>query len=580
MITNDEIANILKEYVVLLKLENKDPFKIRAYERAINNIINLQENIAEYYNENKKLINIDGVGKNIAGKIISIIENNSFEELEALRSKYPQSLYELFKIPSLGVKKIARLYKELGIDNINELEYACKENRLLKLNGFGKKMQDNILEGIKIAKQFAGRLLWADVEHLAIYLKEKIQSCEIVEKLDVAGSFRRKLETVKDLYIVVLLKNDSDNARILFLELLSNLNNVKINDRQEKKIAITINNFPVNIIIAESDNYINMLHYLTGNKDHIEKLRVIADKKGYKLNEYGLFEGSKKIEITSEEEIYRKLDLPYIIPELREGLFEFENKVDRDILINIVDIKGILHIHSSYSDGLNSLEEIVEESRKIGFKYIGISDHSKSAYYAGGLKEDEIIKQAEEIKRLNSRYNDIKILHGIESDIRADGSLDYDDDILEKLDFVIASVHSNFNMSKSQMTERISKAIRNPYSTILGHMTSRLLLSRQPYELDIEKIIEEASKNRVIIELNANPQRLDIDWRYIPYAINRDVMISINPDAHNINGLNDYRYGVYIGRKGLLAKELTLNTKLVDEILNIFKSIKEYKLLK
>ena len=572
MLNNEYIANLLEEYALMLELKDEDPFKIRAYNKASFNIKNLTVDVKEYYQKEGKLPVVEGVGRNIASKIIEIIQKGTFLELEELKREYPQELLELFKVPSLGPKKIAKLYETLGIKSIRELEYACRENRLRQIKGFGEKLQEKILKGIELVKQFSERKLWAEIEDLAYNIKKQLEGINGIDCVEIAGSFRRKLETIKDLDMVISTADEKIGDKIVLFDSFKN-----IKEKGDRKISLLINNFPVDIRICRNDEFVTTLHHFTGSKFHNEKLRSIAKEKGYKLNEYGLFSDDKRIYVNTEEDIYRNLKLPHIIPEMREGIFEFERFVDEKELITMSDIKGIFHIHSNYSDGANTIEEIVEKAVELGLLYIGISDHSKGAYYAGGLSEEALFLQREEIERIQKRFKNIKIFHGIESEIKIDGSLDYDDSILEMLDFVIASVHSNFNMSELEMTERIAKAIKNPYTTMIGHLTSRLLLSRDPYKINISEILDVASNYKTIIELNANPHRLDIDWRNIPEALDKNILISINPDAHTISGLADYRYGVFIGRKGGLKKINTLNTFDINQVEELLTNIKNFK---
>lgn len=572
MLNNEYIGNLLEEYALLLELKDEDSFKIRAYNKASFNIKNSAIDIKEYYYKERKLPVIEGIGKNIASKIIEIIENGTFMELENLQKEYPLELLELFKIPSLGPKKIAKLYGTLGIKSIRELEYACRENRLRQIKGFNEKLEEKILKGIELVKQFSERKLWAETESLAYNIKRTLEGVSNIYYVEIAGSFRRKLETIKDLDIVVSTADLNICDKIVLLDLFKN-----VREKGDRKMSFLVNNFPVDIRICRKDEFTTTLHHFTGSKFHNEKLRSIAKEKGYKLNEYGLFKDDERVYISSERDIYRNLDLPYIIPEMREGMFEFERFIDEKELITVEDIKGIFHIHTNYSDGANSIEEIVEKAVESDLKFIGISDHSKGAYYAGGLSEENLFLQRNEIEKIQKKFKNIKIFHGIESEIKLDGSLDYNEDILEMLDFVIASVHSNFNLSESEMTERIIKAIKNPYTTMLGHMTSRLLLSRNPYKIKINEILDTASNYKTIIELNANPQRLDIDWRNIPEAVDKNILISINSDAHTITGLADYRYGVFIGRKGGLKKINTLNTFKKVQVENLLLDIKKFK---
>ena len=572
MINNEFIADLFEKFAQFLELKDDDPFKIRAYRKASFNIKNSTVDIATYFNKEEKLPHIEGVGKNIGLKIIEIIQKGTFVEFENLKKEYPLELFELLKIPSLGPKKIAKLYEALGIKNIRELEYACIENRLKLIKGFGEKMQEKILEGMDLIKQFSGRKLWAEVENLAYDVKVKLESLYNIDNVEIAGSFRRKLETVKDLDIVVSSDKPDLSDKIIQSNYFKDFK-----EKGDKKISLLVNNFPVDIRICKKEDFFTTLHHFTGSKFHNEQLRGIAKDRGYKLNEYGLFFGDKKVIIRSEEDIYKNLDLPYIVPEMREGLFEFDRPAKEKDLIDLTDIKGVFHIHTNYSDGVTSIEEIVKKSIELGLNFIGISDHSKGAYYAGGLTEESLLVQKKEIQEVQKKYKNIKIFHGIESEIKSDGSLDYDDKTLDMLDFVIASVHSNFNMSEEEMTERIIRAIKNPHTTMLGHMTSRLLLARDSYRIDVEKVINVASDYKTIIELNANPQRLDIDWRNIPKAIDKNILISINPDAHNLKGLSDYRYGVFVARKGGLKKVDTLNVYNISRVEKLFKEQKSFK---
>jgi DNA polymerase (family 10) len=572
MLNNEFIVSLFDIYIQFLELKGADPFKIRAYRKAVYNINNLNFNIEEYFRKKGKLPNIEGVGKNIASKIIEIIQKGTFDELEELKKEYPLEILELFKIPALGPKKIAHIYNTLGIKNIRELEEACRENKLKDIKGFGQRTQEKILEGLELIKLHSGRKLWAEVEGSALELMEKLTQIDGIVNVEVAGSFRRKLETIKDIDVVV-----SSNLANIHDNIVQSNHFANFKEKGDSKISFLIDSLTVDVRICKVDDFYPMLHHFTGNKFHNEKLRSIAKSRGYKLNEYGLYCGDNKIPIKSEDDIYKKLDLPYIIPEMREGIFEFDRVIDLTKLIDLPDIKGIFHIHTNYSDGINSIEDIVKKATELNLEYIGISDHSESAYYAGGLTEERLIEQRNEIEDIRNKYPSIKIFHGIESDIKVDGSLDYRDPILGMLDFVIASVHSSFTLSEEEMTNRIVKAMKNPYTTMLGHMTSRLLLSRNPYKINIREVLSVASASKTIIELNANPQRLDIDWRYIPEAMDKNIMISINPDAHRLSGLTDYRYGVFIGRKGGLIKENTLNTFDANNVEKYLKNLKSYK---
>jgi DNA polymerase (family 10) len=408
MINNEIIAKKLEEYALLLELKGEDLFKIRAYKKAAENIRKFEGNLVELLKSDKPAFHIEGIGTHIFQKVSSIIEKGSFKELDELKLEIPESLFELFRIPSLGPKKIYRLYKELGINNIRELEYACQEHRLKGLKGFGDKIQDQIVQGIAFIKKTEGRRLYTEVEPVAKTLEDLFKGVSGVTNVAVAGSYRRRLETIKDLDIVITSEDENISKKIQALSVCEH-----IKERGEKKISFLIDNLPVDVRFFDTSDFYTALHHLTGSKSHHEKLRAIAKSCGYKLNEYGLYKDNIKIKINTEKKIYDILGLKYIIPEMREGLFEFDLVIDENEIVNVNDIKGILHIHSNYSDGINTCEDIVQDSIKKGFKFIGISDHSKSAYYAGGLGADDLKRQADEIKKIQEEFPDIMILHGV-----------------------------------------------------------------------------------------------------------------------------------------------------------------------
>ncbi len=476
----------------------------------------------------------------------------------------------MLKIPGLGPKKIKTLYNKLDIKTIGELEYACLENRLVELSGFGEKTQKKILEGIKFVKRFSNQHLFSEAYSEANSLKQYLLKTGLVIRCEIAGSIRRKKEIVKDIDILATT-NDPQKLMEIFVEYDKTRDVIAKGDT---KTSITLESgINTDLRVVKDEEYPYALHHFTGSKEHNTAMRHRAKRMGIKMNEYGLFKGDTLIKCHDEEEIFRKLNLSYIPPEIRENMGEIEaaEKGEIPVLVEEKDIKGVFHVHTNYSDGVNTLNEMVNGARELGYKYIGITDHSKSARYANGLKEEDILKQFDEIDRLNEKYTDIKILKGIESDILKDGSLDYEEDLLKQFDFVIASVHSNFKMSKEEMTERIIKAVKNKYTTILGHLTGRLLLSRDGYDLDIYKVIDACAEYDKIIEINSNPHRLDIDWRYIKYAKEKGVKLAICPDAHRVEGLLDVKYGVGIVRKGWLEAKDVINTYNIDQVYEIFK---------
>jgi len=564
---NASIAEILEEYAKYLEINNEDFFRVRAYNAAARSVLGLDFNIAKKLKSGEELPKIKGVGKNILGHIEEIVKSGTFHELEEIKSNTPEILIVMNRIPGVGAKKAYKIYKELEVNSLGELEYACMENRLAMLEGFGQKSQDKILKNIEYVKLSMQRRLLADAEETAEKIRRFFESLDYVEKFEIAGSYRRKLETVKDLDLVIVGKEGSS-----VLEKISNENFFdEIKRGGEKLVSAVLDGMPVDLRCFDKNEFYTALHHFTGSKAHHEKLRGIAKSKDYKINEYGIFRGDKRITVNSEKELYEFLGLKYVPPELREGIFEFRDDIDFENLIAEKDIKGIFHIHTNYSDGAMGLQDIADYCKSRNIKYAGISDHSRSAFYAGGLKEEELLEQIEKIDDINAENSDFFIFKGIESDILSDGCLDYSGGILQKLDFVIASVHSHFNLSMSEMTDRIVKAVNNPYTTILGHPTGRLLLSRYGYQVDMYEVIRECCRNNVIIELNCNPYRLDIDWRYLQVLVKEGGKVILCPDAHSKNGFDHMKYGVFAARKGGLTPEDVLNTLDTDYIAEIFK---------
>ena len=568
------VSDILENIAMLLEIKGENPFKSRAYynaAKALSGITNLEELVKE-----KRLREIKGIGEALSQKIEEYSKTGTMAYYEELTQVVPESLLELMQIPNLGPKKIKVLYDELEITNIGELEYACKENRLIHLTGFGEKTQENVLKGIEFFKRHKGEFLFGDVYQEAERIRQRLST--IVDPIwaEVCGSIRRRKEVVRDMDILVAAENHEKIAS--FFVSMPEVDQVLVTGETKTSVRMK-SGIEADLRVVTRQEFPYALVYFTGSKEHNVRLRGIAKKKGWKLNEYGIFDGDNLVTCKSEEEIYRALGLPYIPPELREDSGEIE-AAEQDKLPSLIqheDIRGIFHVHTDFSDGVDSLERMVEAAQKFGFSYLGVSDHSKTAYYAGGLKHDAILRQWEMIDTLNKKNSTFRIFKGIESDILSDGSLDYDDSILEGFDFVIASVHSGFTMKKDDMEERILKAMKNPYTTILGHPTGRLLLSRDGYQVDMMRIIDCAAQNHVILELNASPYRLDIDWRYLKYAKDKGVMISINPDAHAVAGLEEVFFGVNIARKGWQESKDILNTRDVNDIKEIFTKIRNAK---
>ena len=571
----EEVINILREISTLLELKNENPFKVRAYQNAARA---LESSDIDFTGDLKieDLTNIKGIGQHIAERIMELINTGKLEIYEELKKSIPPGLVEMLSIPTLGPKRIKYLYDNLGISNIGELEYACVENRLVDLPNFGKKTQENILKGIEFIKKYKGRYLYANIIDEAEAVHEKIKNFKYVKRASLGGSVRRKKEVVKDIDIVA----SSDNAEKVmnFFTGLSEAEEVIA--RGDTKSSIRLKSgINVDIRVVEDYQYPYALHHFTGSKEHNTAMRTMAKKDGIKMNEYGLFKNGRLIKCCSEEDIYNFFSMDWIPPELRENYGEIEAAKNKTLpeLIEEKDLKGIFHIHTTYSDGNITLENVVNHLKKMGFSYAGISDHSKSAAYAGGLKDDEVNKYFEEIDNLNKNVSGFKLFKGIESDILPDGSLDYSEDILSKFDFIIAAIHSHFNLSEEQMTDRIIRAIENKFTTMIAHPTGRLLLARDPYKVDIIRIINAAAENDVDIELNSSPFRLDLDWRMCKYAKEKGVKIFINTDAHSIKSLSDYKFGINIARKGWLEKKDVPNTLSASEIEEYLKNKKRKK---
>jgi DNA polymerase (family X) len=524
MMTNDEIAEQLSFTAKLMELHQENPFKIKSIANAAFRIEKLSEQLSAMpAGEYEK---IDGIGKSISQKIISLFETGTTSELEELKKKTPEGILKMLNIKGLGPKKIHQLWTELGIESEGELLYACYENRLITLKGFGLKTQQSIIQTLEFRKLNQDKLLFSEAEIMANDFIARVMHEHSGLKVEAVGALLRKMEVLDEIELLVTgdttnLKNDSKYIKI-------------IQNKDENEVISTF------------------LH--TGPKEHIEQLI----HRGLNINNT----------FHSEQEIYASIGLSYIPAVYRDhpDAISLASENQLPDLINHQDIRGVFHAHSVYSDGAHSLEEMAKACMEKGWEYFGISDHSQSAFYAGGLKPEAIAKQHEEIEKLNKKLAPFRIFKGIESDILNNGNLDYDNEVLSSFDFVIASVHSVLNMDETRATERLIRAIENPYTTMLGHMTGRLLLSRKGYPVNVDRIIDACAANQVIIELNAHPYRLDIDWRYIRKATEKGVMISINPDAHSMSGLQDVRYGILAAQKGLLDKTFLFNAKPLSEV--------------
>lgn len=574
----DLIIKTLEEISTMLELKEENPFKVRAYKNAAKALetsdidINKDTSIQE-------LLKIKGIGQSLAQHIKTLASDEKLDFYEELKESITPELLELLKIPSLGPKKVKYLSDNLNINSIAELENAINQNKLINLPNFGKKTQENIAKGIESYKKFKEFYLFSEVIDEAQTIVNKLLQNKNILNASVAGSLRRKKETVKDIDIVASFNENADPLSIMdYFVNFSEVDEIiaKGDTKSSIKLKCGIN---TDLRIVKNDQYPYLLHHFTGSKEHNTALRGMAKEMGIKINEYGIFKNETLIKCNSEEEIYKVFKMAYIPPELRENNGEIEAALNNSLprLVEEKDLKGIFHIHTNFSDGSITLKSLCNKLNSDGFKYAGISDHSKSAYYAGGIKEENIDSYFKEINNICSNFKNLKIFIGIESDILPDGNLDYSEKYLKKFDFIIASVHSSFNLSEEDMTNRIIKAIENKYTTILGHPTGRILLTREPYKVDMIRIINAASENKVAIEINSNPYRLDLDWRLCKYAKEKKVKIFINPDAHKIEDIDNYKYGINIARKGWLEKEDIVNTMTKEEIQSFLQNIKNIK---
>lgn len=562
-ISKERLVELFEESATLLELNGESPFKCRAYANAARALARWEGDLHDAV-KTGSLLECQGIGKAMFEKITEGMETGRLSFYEELKSATPPGLLDMLRIKGLGPKKIRMIYDRLGIKDIVELEYACIENRLVDLPGFGKKTQDKIKEGIAYQKKHQGfyHCHTARLEGEKI-LAQVLQREEAI-RASLVGSVRCRNEVVRDIDLIV-----SSNFPSVLLDYVGSLPWVEKEVLRAESSAkfILKKGMTLDFYVVPDDRFPYMLHYYTGSKGYHDAISDRARRYGIRLSEYGLFLEDHILPCQDERDVFSTLELDYIEPELRENGGEIEAAAERALprLVEEKDIRGIFHVHTTYSDGAAPISQMVEEAERLGFQYIGISDHSQSAFYANGLKEDQIKKQHEEIDRLQALLK-IRIFKGIEADILPDGTLDYDDRILASFDFVIASVHSNFNMSGKEMTHRIIRAMSHPATTFLGHPTGRILLSREGYPVHIPEVIDAARRYGVAIELNASPYRLDLDWRYCKMAKEAGVRLSVHPDAHGINGLADTRLGVGLARKGWLSPSDLVNTLSLNEM--------------
>jgi len=563
-VDKETVIQTLEEIAILLELGDENVFKVRAYHNAARMLEGQPEDLKTLI-ETGKLETLKGIGPAISEAIHELFKKGKLKYHEDLRKSFPSGVLDLLQIQGLGPKRVKILFTKLKIKSVAELEKACRENKLLKLVGFGAKTEENILRGIERLKKSSGHFLISQARREAQQFVDYLKKQKGVQKIEVAGSVRRHKEIVKDIDLLVTAK-DPKKIHDAFVK-YPQVESVIAHGETKSSVALK-SGMNSDLRTVSEKEFPFALYYFTGSKEHNVEMRTIVKRAGYKINEYGLFKGTRFVPCQSEEAIFEKFGFRYIPPELREGEGELEasKKGELPKLVEEWDLRGIFHVHSTYSDGVASLEEMIKTAEGLGHEYVGISDHSQSARYARGLEPARLKEQRKEIDRLAKKYSKIRIFWGIESDILADGKLDYPDPVLAEFDFVIGSVHDHFTLSEKEQTNRILRAMDSKYLTFVGHLTGRLLLSRDGYAVDVAKIIDGASEKDVTIELNANPHRLDLDWRYGPYAKKKGVRVSIHPDAHSKDGLSDTTYGVGIARKGWFEKKDVVNTMGLPEI--------------
>jgi DNA polymerase (family 10) len=568
------IPAILEEIGALLEIEGENPFKAKAYYNAARTLAGLDD--LDSLIAQGRIREIKGIGETLSANIIEYRETGKIASHEELKKRFPVTLIDLLRAPSLSPRNIRVLYEELGIASLSDLECACKENRLVRLPHFGEKTQARILRGIEFLKRHMGEFLFGEAYPLAEAIKERLGRACPEAIVEICGPLRRKMEVVRNIDILACAE---DRAAVVRYFTSMPAVEEAMSEHETEASCLMSAGIVATLRVVDKKSFPCALIYHTGSREHWAHLRASAAKKGFNLSERGLFKGGRPVETPGEAEIYDRLGLSFVPPELREDQGEIEaagsGRLPR--LVEASDLAGALHVHTDMSDGVAGLSAVADAARRMGLSYIGVCDHSRSAYYAGGLKADDVLRQWEAIDAFNNESRGFHFFKGIESDILPDGSLDYEEDLLAGFDFVVASVHSGFRMSSSEMEARIIRAMDNPYTTILGHPTGRLLLSRDPYEADMNRIIEAAAARGVMIELNASPYRLDIDWRHLRAAKALGVMVAIDPDAHSAQGIGDLFYGVGIARKGWLEASDVVNTRSVEEVRNLLSGARHDK---
>ena len=576
----NEVAFLLEEIATLLALKDgSSVFEARAYENASRAVSSLDGDITQLVNEGK-LKGTPGLGATTIKRIEEAVKTGNIPFLDELKASTPAVKLEMMRIPGVGPKKINAIYDQLHVTSMSELEQACKEDKVAHLPGFGKKTQEKILQGIAFIAERSNRFLYPVAEQEALRIREALATLPEIVRMEVAGSLRRKRETVKDIDMVVSVKDEAGSPeRRKIMEFFTSQPSVtNITGKGETKSSVVLSNgIAMDLRVVSDNQFPYTLHHFSGSREHHISLRRRALSMGMTINDYGMFklqDGNEElVPCKDETDLYAALGMDYIVPELREDMGEIEAAAQHKLpqLVQESDVRGVLHAHSTWSDGKNSIREMAEACIQRGYSYMGITDHSKTAAYAGGLTEDNLRRQWDEVDQLNEEFaGRFHILKGSECDILRGGELDYEDALLAQLDFVVASIHSIFNLPPEEQTQRMVHAIANPYVDIVGHPTGRILLGRAGYTLDMEAVIEAAAEHGVCIEINSDASRLDLDWRLVRKARDKGIKIPLGPDAHTLAGIDNMRYGIGIARKGWLRASDVLNTLELQDVESFF----------
>ncbi|MFO8111614.1 MAG: DNA polymerase/3'-5' exonuclease PolX [Desulfosalsimonadaceae bacterium] len=569
IVHNNEVVEIFSRVADLMEIKGENPFRVRAYREAARVIGDLSEPVAQMVEEGRDLTEYKGIGKDLAEKIREIVKTGHLTVLDSLEKEIPPSLLDLMKIPDIGPKKAAVMYRELGIKNMEDLKQALAEGKISSVKGFGEKTEQKIFASISMPKKGSvPRMLRFDAEPSALAFKQYLEAIPHVDKVHLAGSFRRGKETVGDLDILAACREGHEEE---VMDAFAGFEEVRhVYEKGGTKSSVLLrNDLQVDIRIVPEASYGAALHYFTGSKAHNLAIRRLAINKKLKINEYGVFDGSKQVAGKTEEAVYAAVGLPYIEPELRENLGEIEAAKEGKLpaLIERGDIRGDLHMHTTRTDGRNSLAEMAQAAKALGYEYIAITEHSQKVAMANGLNEKDLRDYMDVIDAIGGEIDGITILKGIEVDILQDGSLDLPDSVLKELDIVIGSVHYQQRFPIKQQTKRIIKAMDNPYLQILGHPTGRLLNKREPMDIDLDSIIAAAAEKNVALELNAQPDRLDLPHPYCKLAADTGVKIVVSTDAHSTENLNRMKNGITEARRGWLTKDHVVNTRPLGKML-------------